>query len=156
MSYNIIFGSNLFAGSSGLITIKGKELFKIEPISYKGSTKPLITVEIRDKEGVLLGKVYRSTSFVHYHQDYEPIIETKEGDVTRLALRKKSDGRLVFDLKFRSPNLLEINGVFHAKGIDYPIIATPKYLDLNTNKFMNSEFYLDGKGIKLEDHFISI
>ncbi len=32
--------------------------------------KPLITVEIRDKNNELLGKVWKSTSFVHWHKDY--------------------------------------------------------------------------------------
>lgn len=155
-SINIVLGSNHFIGTSGLIQIKGKELFRIDLISYRDTFKPLITVEIRDENNTLLGKAYRSTSFVHCHPDYEAIIETEEGQTKRLALKRRADGVVVFDLKFTAPNEVEINGIFYAENIDYPIIATSEYLDINTNKFSRMKIYKKGTGIKLDEDFISI
>jgi hypothetical protein len=59
---NITFGSNRFIGTNGVISIKGKELFKME---LADDLRPLITIEIRNQNDELLGKVWKSTSFVH-------------------------------------------------------------------------------------------
>ena len=75
----ITLGSNRFIGTSGLISVKGKELFKIDT----SGTKPLISVEIRDRKGTLLGKLWKSTSFVHWHKGYEPEYEEVKGEVKK-------------------------------------------------------------------------
>lgn len=147
MPYDIIFGSNRHINSSGIIIINGKELLKIEPVSYRNSTRPLITVEIRDKNGTLLGKIYRSTSFVAHHKDYEPIMETDKGQTQRLALKRKSDGKLMFDLKFHSANTVEVNGIFYLEGLGFPIIATPNHLDINGSIISESIFRRNKKDI---------
>ena len=42
---NITFGSNRFIGTNGIISVKGKELFRME---LADDLRPLITVEIRE------------------------------------------------------------------------------------------------------------
>lgn len=158
--FNIVLGSNHFIEAKGLISVKDnehlKEIFKIELIPFRDTWKPLIDVEIRDAEGTHLGKAYRSTSFVHCHPDYKQVIEREEGQVSRLALKKRADDTYVFDMKLHAPNDVEINGVFYAEGIDYPIIATPEYLDINTNKFIRGIIKKKGAGIILTKNSISI
>ena len=148
----ITLGSNRFIGTSGLISVKGKELFKIDT----SGTKPLITVEIRDRDGTLLGKLWKSTSFVYWHENYEPEYEREKGEVNKISLKGKSDGKTIFELVFKSPNDIEINGIFYVQGIPFPIIATPQYLDLNTNKFRGMTIVKSGKGIEISEDFIAI
>jgi len=131
---NITFGSNRFLNTNGVISVKGKELFKMELAS---DGRPLITVEIRDQNGVLLGKVWKSTSFVYWDKSCEPIYEHDNNTLKRLALVDKQNRRVVFELIFHAPNDLEINGTFYVKGLNFPIIATSGYLDLNTNKLVH-------------------
>lgn len=150
---NITFGSNRFLNTNGVISIKGKELFKME---LGDNLRPLITVEIRDQNGELLGKVWKSTSFVHWHKDYEPIYEYENGTLKRLALKRKEDNEDIFELIFHAPNDVEINGVFYVKGLSYPIIATRKYLDLNTNKFIRNTISKPNTGIEIGEDFIAI
>ena len=117
--------------TNGIITfrdIRGrladKEIFKVE---LRSDGQPLISVEIRDRNNVLLGKVWKSTSFVHCHPDYEGE-EYREGtQVKRINLRRKKDSAVIFDLEIRSPNEVEINGIFHIEGFPHPIEATRNY-----------------------------
>jgi hypothetical protein len=150
---NITFGSNRFIGTNGVISVKGKELFKME---LADDLRPLITVEIRNENDELLGKVWKSTSFVHWHKDYEPIYVRQGNTLKRLALRRKSDNQDVFELVFHSPSDIEINGVFYVKGLNFPIIATKGYLDLNTNKFIGNTIAKQNTGIVVENDFIAI
>ena len=156
MSYkpiNIVFGSNRFIGTNGLISVKGKELVKIE---LADDLRPLITVEVRDKNDELLGKVWKSTSFVAWHNDYEPIYEREGSNIKRLALKRKSDNVEVFELALHTPTDIEINGVFYVKGLNFPIIATKAFLDLNTNKFSKCTVAKRGTGIIIDKDFMAI
>jgi hypothetical protein len=150
---NITLGSNKFIETNGIISVKGKELFKME---LAGDMRPLITVEIRNQKDELLGKVWKSTSFVHSHQDYEPIYERENNTVKRLALRRKSDHEDVFEIIFHAPNDVEINGIFFVKGLNFPIIATREFLDLNTNKFIQNVKYKGNTGITIDSDFMAI
>lgn len=149
---NVKFGSNLFLNTNGVISVRGKELFKME----LSALKPLITVEIRDKNNELLGKVWKSTSFVHWHKDYEPIYEKEDNALKRLALKRKADNEIIFEAIFYSPHDVEINGIFYVEGIDFPIIATRQFLDLNTNKFIGSTIRKRKTGIEIGKDFIAI
>jgi hypothetical protein len=64
---SITFGSNRFINTNGIITFrdngKDKDLFRYELRS--SDSKPMIDVEIRDSKNELLGKVWKSASFVH-------------------------------------------------------------------------------------------
>jgi hypothetical protein len=150
---NITFGSNRFLNTNGVITIRGKELFKME---LGDNSRPLITVEIRDQSGILLGKVWKSTSFVHCHEDYEPIYEYEDHTLKRLALKRRSDNTDIFELLFHTPNDVEINGIFHVRELGYPIIATREYLDLNTNRFIRNTISKPNTGIEIGQDFIAI
>ena len=101
----------------------------------------MITTEIRDNEGRLLGKLYRSTSFVHIDDSCESKIESEQGRPFKLELRKKEDKTLLLQVIIRKPSQVEINGIWFIKGLDYPIIATKDYVDINTIKISNSRFY---------------
>ena len=149
---NITLGSNKFIETNGIISVKGKEFFKME---LAGDMRPLITVEIRNQKDELLGKVWKSTSFVHSHQDYEPIYERENNTLRRLALRRKSDNEDIFEIIFHAPNDVEINGVFYVKGLNFPIIATKGFLDLNTNKFSRCVKYKGKTGIAIDNDFMS-
>ena len=149
---NITLGSNRFIETNGIISVKGKEFFKME---LAGDMRPLITVEIRNQKDELLGKVWKSTSFVHSHQDYEPIYERENNTLKRLALRRKSDNQDIFEIVFHAPNDVEINGVFYVRGLDFPIIATSQYLDLNTNKFIGNVKYKGNTGISIDSDFVA-
>ena len=150
---NITFGSNRFLNTNGVISIKGRELFKME---LGDNLRALITVEIRDQNDELLGKVWKSTSFVHWHKDYDPEYEYENNTLKRLSLKRKSDNHIVFELIFHAPNDVEINGIFYVKGLHYPIIATGDYLDLNTNKFIHNTISKSNTGIVIEEDFIAI
>ncbi len=149
----IIFGSNRFIGTNGIISVKGKQLFKID---WSNAQRPLITVDIRNKKNELLGKVWKSTSFVHHHEDYEPVYETEGSTVKRLSLRNKISCDIVFDLVFLPNNSLDITGVFYVKELPFPIIATHEYLDLNTNRFSRNTIMKNGTGILIDKEFIAI
>jgi len=149
---NITLGSNRFIETNGIISVKGKELFKME---LAGDMRPLITVEIRNQKDELLGKVWKSTSFVHFHQDYEPIYERENNTLKRLALKRKSDDKTIFEIIFHAPNDVEINGIFYAKGLNFPIIATKEFLDLNTNKFIRSVKHKGNTGIAIDNDFMA-
>jgi len=150
---NITFGSNKFIETNGIISAKGKELFKME---LADDLRPLITVEIRNEKDELLGKVWKSTSFVHWHPDYEPIYKRENNILKRLALRKKSDNEDIFEIVFHAPNDVEINGTFYVKGLGFPIIATKEFLDLNTNKFIGNVKYKGNTGIVIDNDFMAI
>jgi hypothetical protein len=150
---NITLGSNRFIETNGIISAKGKELFKME---LAGDMRPLITVEIRNQKDELLGKVWKSTSFVYSHQDYEPIYERENNTLKRLALRRKSDHENIFEITFHAPNDVEINGIFYVKGLNFPIIATKEFLDVNTNKFIQNVKYKGNTGIAIDNDFIAI
>jgi len=47
---NITFGSNRFIGTNGIISVKGKELVKME---LADNLQPLIIIEVRDEKGDL-------------------------------------------------------------------------------------------------------
>jgi hypothetical protein len=42
------------------------------------------------------------------------------------------------------------------RGLDYPIIATKDYLDLNTNKFIHHTKISNGAGIIIDNNSIAI
>lgn len=151
---NITFGSNRFIDTDGIISFKDKELFRYELRS--GDLQPMITVEIRNKEGVLLGKVWKSTSFVHCNPDYETEIEQDGNNVRRMTLKSKSDGATVFDLRIRTPTDIEINGVFHIKGFPHSIIATEDYLKIGGLTFSHNTKVRGGRGIALSESGFSI
>lgn len=151
---SITFGSNRFVNTDGIISFKDKELFRYELRS--GDLQPMITVEIRDKEGVLLGKVWKSTSYVHCNPEYETEIEQEGNSVRRMALIRKSDHETIFDLRIRTPTDIEINGVFHVKGFPHPIIATREYLQIGGLMLSHNTIARSGKGISLSESGFSI
>lgn len=150
---SITFGSNRFIDTDGIISFKEKELFRYE---LRGDLQPMITVEIRDKDGVLLGKVWKSTSFVHCHKDYETDIDQEGNNIKRMSLKRKSDNTTIFELKIRNPNDIEINGVFHIKDYPHPIIATEDYLKIGGLTFSRNTMVRSGKGITLSESGFSI
>ena len=150
---NITFGSNRFLNTNGVISVRGKELFKMK---LGNDGRALINVQIRDKNNVLLGKVWKSSIFVHAHPDYEPIIQRKDGTLRRLALRRKADNTDIFELVFNAPNDIEINGIFHVKGLNFPIIATKDYVDLNSNLFSDNTINKMNGGIVVDNDFMAI
>jgi hypothetical protein len=148
---SITFGSNRFIGTNGIITFrddgKDKDLFKYELRS--SDSKPLIDVEIRDNNGELLGKVWKSTSFVHCHKDYEGKEEREGSDIKRMALIRKKDNTTVFELIVHKPTDIEVNGIFHIEGYQYPIIATKDGLKIGGILFAHNTKISRGKGIIL-------
>src|SRR5512136_942984 len=89
----ITFGSNRFINTNGVISVRGKELLKIE---LGDDLQPSITVEIRDQEHKFVGRISKSTSFVYLHKDYEPRYERKGDLLKRIALIRKSSDEVVF------------------------------------------------------------
>jgi len=153
----IIFGSNRMIDTSGILTfidesrqIK-KELFKVK---LRSDLQPMITVEIRDENDQLLGKAYRSTSFVYCHRDYRPIVETEGAEVKRLALERREDGSLIFELVKRSGNEVEINGIFHVRGFPHPIEATRDYTRIGGVTLSHNTMIGGLRGIVLTPHSI--
>jgi len=149
----ITFGSNKFINTNGVISVRGKELFKIE---LGDDLQPMISVDVINQDYKLVGKVWRSTSFVLLSGNYEPIYE-REGDLLkRFALIRKNTGEVVFEITFHTSTDVEINGIFFVEGINFPIIATKEYLDLNTKKFDHRTKVKDNKGIEIEEDFMAI
>jgi hypothetical protein len=149
----ITFGSNRFINTNGVISVRGKELLKIE---LGDDLQPSITVEIRDQEHKFVGRVSKSTSFAYLRKNYEPRYE-REGDfLKRIALIRKSSDEVVFEITFHSSTEVEINGIFFVEGVSFPIIATKEYLDLNTKKFTHCTIVKDNRGIEIEEDFTAI
>jgi hypothetical protein len=149
----ITFGNNRFINTNGVISVKGKEVLKIE---LGDDLQPAITVEIRDQEHKFVGRISKSTSFVYLHKDYEPRYE-REGDLLkRIALTRKNSDEVVFEIIFHSSTEIEINGIFYVEGLNFPIIATKEYLDLNTKKYAHYTVVKDNRGIEIEEDFTTI
>ena len=148
----IVFGSNRMVDTGGILTFQDtqkqikKELFKVE---LRSDLQPMITVEIRDENDQLLGKAYRSTSFVYVHKDYEFTEERKGNEIIRLALKRKKDGNFVFELIKRGKNEVEINGMFHVKGFPHPIEATRDYTKIGGITLSHNTKVGGGRGIVL-------
>jgi hypothetical protein len=149
----ITFGSNRFINTNGAISVRGKEVLKIE---LGDDLQPAITVEIRDQEHKFVGRISKSTSFVYLHKDYEPRYEREGDSLKRIALIRKSSNEAVFEITFQSSTEVEINGIFFVEGLNFPIIATKEYLDLNTKKFSHCTMVKDNKGIEIEKDFTAI
>lgn len=149
----ITFGSNRFVNTNGVISVRGKELLKIE---LGDDLQPLITVEIRDQKRKFVGSVSKSTSFVYLRKGYEPRYEREGNLLKRIALIRKSSNEVVFEIVFHSSTEVEINGIFFAEGLSFPIIATKEYLDLNTKKFTHCTIVKDNSGIEIEEDFTAI
>jgi hypothetical protein len=89
-------------------------------------------------------------------KNYEPIYE-HEGDLLkRFGLTRKSTGEAVLEIIFHTSTEVEINGIFFVEGINFPIIATKEYLDLNTKKFDHGIKAKDNKAIEIEEDFMAI
>ena len=144
----ISFGSNRFINTNGVILVRGRELLKIE---LGDDLQPLINVDMRNREQKLVGKLWRSTSFVLLSKNYEPRYEHEGSLIKRLMLIRKSTDEIVFEIIFHSPTDVEINGVFFLEGLSFPIIATKDYLDLNSRKFSHCTIVKDNRGIELEE-----
>jgi hypothetical protein len=147
---NITIGSNQFIDTNGIIVYvkdgKEKELFKYELRSL--DSKPLVDVEIRDEDGKLLGKVHKSTSFVFTHPDFEAVEERDGKEIKRLALVRKVDKLVFFELIVHKPTNIEINGIFHIGNL--PIVATREGLTIgNGVTLSNGTAKNCGKGIML-------
>lgn len=138
--------------TGGILTFVDKSrqiergLFKVE---LRSDLQLMLSVEIRDENDQLLGKAHRSTSFVHCHQDYKVREEREGAEVKRLALRRKKDNDLIFELIKRSENVVEINGVFHVSGFPYPIIATPNFTRIGGVTLSHNTKVGGGRGIIL-------
>lgn len=145
---SITFGSNRFVNTNGVISVRGKELLKIE---LGDDLQPSITVEIRDQERRFVGRVSKSTSFVYLRKNYEPRYEREGNMLKRIALIRKSSDEVVFEIVFHSSTEVEINGIFFVEGLSFPVIATKEYLDLNTKKFTHCTVVKDNKGIEIEE-----
>jgi len=150
---NITFGSNKFINTNGIIVYKAlngkdRELLKYE--LRDSDSKPLIEVEIRDRLGILVGKVHKSTSFVYVDPMYESE-EIREGsEVKKLVLRRKKDYHKMFELIVHSPDDIEVNGIFYIEGSPYPIIANSDGLTVGRgNTIAHCVFQNCGKGIYL-------
>lgn len=128
-----------------------RDLFKVE---LRSDLQPMITVELRDENNQFQGKAYRSTSFVDWAPDYEPIIETEGAEVKRLALKRKKDDNLIFELIRKGQNEVEINGIFHVKGFPHPIIATKHFTKIGGVTLSHNTIAGGGKSIVLTPHSI--
>ena len=152
MVIRVTFGSNRFINTNGIITFrdngKDKDLFRYELRS--SDSKPMIDVEIRDNKNELLGKVWKSASFVYVHKDYEGKEEREGSEIKRLALIRKNDNATMFELIVHNPTDIEINGIFHIEGYQYPIIANKNSLTIGLGNILShNETISDGMGIIL-------
>ncbi len=149
----ITFGSNRFINTNGVISVRGKELLKIE---LGDDLQPKISVDVLNQDYKLVGKVWRSTSFVLLSKNYEPKYEREGELLKRFGLTRKSTGEVVLEIIFHTSTEVEINGVFFVEGINFPIIATKEYLDLNTKKFDHCTKVKNNNAIEIEEDFIAI
>jgi hypothetical protein len=166
----VLFGSNWLIDTNGIVTFEDKskkiikELFRVE---LRADNQPMVTVEVRDEKDTLLGKVYRSTSFVSVNPDYETATEMDGSNVKRMELRNKKTKKLFFELINQGSRIIktkndevteytiEINGLFHIKGCPFVIEANRHYLDINTNKIIGCKKF-GGGGLKLTPNSIMI
>jgi hypothetical protein len=141
--FSVRFGSNTHINSKGILRVGGKELFKLE----KGSDDQLlITTEVRDKDGTLLGKIWRN-SFAHVHDGYEGKAVSMGGLKRKLLLKRKFDGSVIFEANIKSRSEIEVNGIFNLEG--RTIIATKDYLDVGFGKLSNCTFDSCGGDISI-------
>ena len=112
-AFNIILGSNMHQNSGGIIRVRGQEVLKVE---RGGDNSLLVSTEIRDEKGTLLGKIVHN-SFVHVGPECDNRGDFDKGRLKRLELNRKSDGRQVFSLEVKDEDTMEITGVFWVKGV---------------------------------------
>lgn len=147
----VLFGSNRLIGADIPLVFrdngKDKPIFKYE--LRASDSKPMIDVEIRDDKNNLLGKVHKSTSFVHIHKDYEGKEEREGSDVKKMTLTRKSDNATIFELIFHKPTDVEVNGVFHIKGFPHAIVATKDALRIGGLSFSHNTIVKRGTAIVL-------
>jgi len=147
----VLFGSNRLIGADIPLVFrdngKDKQLFRYE--LRTSDSKPMIDVEIRDDKNDLLGKVHKSTSFVHIHKDYEGKEELEGNDVKKMTLTRKSDNTTIFELIFHKPTEVEVNGVFHIKGFPHAIVATKDTLKIGGLLFSHCTIVKRGTAIVL-------
>jgi len=141
--YRVTFGSNTHMNSNGILKVKGSELLKLE----RGSDDQLlVTTEVRDNKGVLLGKIWRN-SFAFVHPNYEGKVESKGGSLRRIVLTKKSDKTTVFEADIKGRSEIEVNGIFNIGSRN--IVATKEYLDTGVIRISNSTFSCNGTNIDI-------
>jgi hypothetical protein len=126
--FNIIIGNNKWVNTDGRIVYKDdngkdKELLKYE---LSADSKPLVTVEIRDIDGKLLGKIDKSTTFTNIDPKFEAEESHNANALSKIVLRRKEDKKIYFELTVHSLTDFEINGVFHVKEIPYTIVVDGK------------------------------
>src|ERR1035437_1164016 len=156
--YNVRFGSNNFINTDGVIAFDDNGKLK-QPLKYEidSTSKPLVTVEVRDSNNTLLGKVYKATSFVVVHPDYDAKVVRQGSDVKAMSLIRKNDGAVMFELLIHAPNNIEINGVFYIEGYSYAITASRSGLVVRRgNTISGFTIAKNGTGIVLSKNGFSI
>ncbi len=142
----IVFGSNRFVDSTGIISFEGKEFFRIDDMN-------LVTTEIRDHNSTLLGKLWKSCSWVYVDADYEGSVQKDPANpdaLRRLTLKRKDNGRVIFELSVLDKGLVEINGTFYVEGYPQPIVATENGTTIGTNSVHHNIFDRKKRGIDFD------
>lgn len=144
-TFNITLGSNVHKNSGGIIRVRGEEMLKLE---RGGDNALLVTTEIRDENGRLLGKIVHN-SFVHVDPEYDGKGEFERGQLKHLFLRRKSDGTQLFWLEVRDADTMVVNGVFWVKGVKLEA-RSDKLILPRGNVLSNCTFVNSGTDILIE------
>ena len=92
--------------------------------------------------------MHKSTSFVFVHPDFDTVEEDDGSEIKRLALIRKADKLVFFELIAHEPEKIEVNGIFYIGKL--PIVANREGLTIgNGIKLSRCTMKNCGKGIML-------
>jgi hypothetical protein len=81
---------------------------------------------------------------LYIFKDYEGKEEREGSDIKRMALIRKNDKATMFELIVHKPTDIEVNGIFHIKGYQYPIIATKDSLTIGLGNILSHNTKISG------------
>lgn len=132
-NYEIIFGSNLISKCGKVIELAGKGINK-QIIRFREGEdgKILFDCIIKNKEGNTVARI--ANSLTQY------IMEGYEAQIIEDGIKiiNKKTGDIWLEFAYIGPRKFKLNGIFFLPG--YKIVATDKYLKINTNEISNCIF----------------
>src|SRR5579872_6871626 len=144
-NYDLVLGSNLYQNCSGVIYVKGAEVFKLE----RGTNNSLlVSCEVRGQSNALLFK-FVNNSIVFIDPNYQDEITFDNGQFKVLRVRESNTGNYILEVESLAENKMEINGMFWVRGVSY--LATKKGATLAGGRTIsNMTFANEGKGIVIK------
>lgn len=164
MEFGIILGSNVFIRTTGVLSVDGKEFFRVREIDRARSEGSYIVIDcdIKDSTGERQVKLFKSRPVV---QSEEVVVEYKPG-FTQVALRDSGSTIIrIEELQLSDPhlpqkepaatNLKKVDGVLRITGDFFAgphhVVVTPEETKIG-GITVSGNVSIETKGIQLSRH----